>query len=239
MYGLPLLALATCAAIAVLGCNQHDKPKPAAEAPAVTSDAPAPSDSPKAPPPDDIDLTALQASMKCPGTTFKAACEILDEFKKGTAWDFTLIHGADARYFGRGVEATASGVVERYFFLIARRVPLNEVSGSDLPIKQVFRPLESSREVEIAQAPKLLRLLEKDDAVSKTIQTAKYVLEYAPATWEGAAASKGISTFAQTGSGAYVRMVDRRRLVWVQPAVARPGGSAAEGTYAILYPLSW
>ncbi len=239
MHGLPLLALATCSVIPVLGCTQHDKPKPVAEAPAVTSDTPSPAASPKTTPPDDIDLASLQASMKCPGTTFKAACEILDEFKKGTAWDFTLIHGADARYFGRGMEATASGVVERYFFLIARRVPLNEVSASDLPIKQVFRPLESSRELEIAQAPKLLRLLEKDDAVSKTIQTAKYVLEYAPGIWDGASASKGVSTFAQTGGGAYVRMVDKRRLVWVQPAVARPGGSTAEGTYAILYPLSW
>ncbi len=177
--------------------------------------------------------------MKCPGSAYKAACAVLDQFKKGTAWDLTMIRGADARYFGQGVEVGPDGAVERYYFFIAKRVPLNEVSASDLPLKLSFRPLETTRNVELAQAPKLMRLLEKDDAVSRTISTVKYVLDYAPATWDGASATKGVSTFAQTASGAYVRMVDNRRLVFVQPSLTRPGAQPGEGTYVLLYPVSW
>lgn len=231
-------ALTACAVILGTACSKNETPTPAATTtpPATTS---APVDTPKAPAPDDLDVAQLQATLKCPGTSFKAACEILDEFKKAAAWDLTMIRGADARYFGRGVEASGGEVAERYYFLIAKRVPLNEVSASDLPLKLSFRQLETSREVEIAQAPKLLRLLEKDDAVNKTIQTAKYVLEYSVSAWDGASASKGPSTFAQIGGGAYIRMVSNRRLVLVQPAPTRPGAQPGEGVYALLYPLSW
>ena len=228
---------AASAAFLLVACDKSST-SPAPANTAIASVA-APTPAPKPPVPEDLDVAALQTSLKCPGSAYKAVCELLEDFKTAGAWNTDTIRGVDARYFGKGFNVQDDKAEEQLYFMVAKKVPLNETAPGDLPLKLVFRTVDSTLANERAAAPKLLRLLERDDAVGKGNQTAIYLSSYAVSHWDSVSASKGVSTFAQFGSGAYVRMAGGRKLILVNPTPLKPGGKVGEGAYSVLYPVSW
>lgn len=220
-----------------LGCDKKSDAGSAGVAP--PSAAPEPTEKPKPEPVTDIDAKSLLASLECPKSKHEAACEVLDAFEKGKPWNTTNIRGDEARYFGKALVYLNDEVTEQWVFLVVKKIPLNEASPGDLPLRVALREIDKDRSAEIGHADKLLRLLERDDAVNKRNQTANYILDYTPSNWDSSAATKGASTIFHVGAGAFVREGPGRSIVVVQRDAAKPGAAAGDGMFVKLFPLSW
>lgn len=226
----------------VLAASCEDKSaekKPAAAAPAVSSAAPPVDEQPEPRTVSDFDTKHFREQFKCPNKANKGICDVLDGFDEGTAWKLTRIRGKEARYFGKAVLSSGGEIQEAWVFLVARKVPLNEVTEGDLPLQIALRTLDESNEAVKNHTERLLRKLQRDDAVTKRNQTANHVLDYAPSNWDSAAETKGESIILHIDGGAYVRQGKGRSLYLVKVEAAKPGSSEADGMFVRLYPLLW
>lgn len=234
------LVILLAAACALPACDKgNSKAEP--DAAPVASATAAPSAAPR-PRPDDLDVPALRQPLKC-ATAAKnprPVCQVLDEFEKADAWNLETIRGTDARYFGQATIVEKGQPRMGWYFLVVKKVPTNEVAAGDLPIKVAIRELEPTLGAENAQAPRLLRALEHDDAVSKGNSTIQYVKSYAPSNWDGANVTAGPSTIMHSQGGMFVRENKKRQLHIIQLAAVGVGGAnSGDGIYATLHPVSW
>jgi len=227
---LPALLLA-------MGCDQKTE-KPAAP-PAASSVSQPEVEVPARETVTDFDVKQVQEQFKCPNKANKEVCDVIEGFAKGTKWDPSTIQSQDARYFGKAVVYKNGESKERWVFLVVKKVPLNEVTKGDLPLRVALREVEDSRTVELAHAEKLYWLLKRDDAVTKRNQMANYVLDYTPSNWDSSAETKGNSVIFHVGDGAFVRQGEARTLNLVKVDLARPGSSSTDGMFVQLYPISW
>ena len=227
---LPALLLA-------LGCDE--KAEKSAAAPAASSASQPEVAAPKREKVSDFDVKPLLEQFKCPNKTNKDVCEVFEGFAKGTKWNLTSIQSEQARYFGKAIVYKGGEATERWVFLVVKKVPLNEITEGDLPLKIALRELDDSRTTEIGQAEKLMWLLKRDDAVTKRSQTANYVLDYTPSNWDSSAETKGNSIILHVDGGAFVRQGEARSLHLVKVDVARPGATSTDGMFVQLYPISW
>lgn len=229
---LPALLLAAA-------CEEKPAAKPTEPTPAASTASEPAAEQPKREPVEDFDVAGLKEEFKCPNKTNAAVCEVIEGFAGGTKWNFATIQGKDARYFGKAVVRKGGELQERWVFLVVKKVPLNEVTEGDLPLKIALRELDESQTAEINHADKLMWKLRRDDAVTKSNQTANYILGYAPSKWDSAAQTKGESVIFHIGGGAFVRQGEKRTLQLVKLEAAKPGASSADGLFVRLYPLSW
>jgi hypothetical protein len=189
--------------------------------------------------PDDLDVAKLQETLKCKGAAPKAACLGLAEFSAGRAWNLDTVRGQDARWFGQAWVLDKGVARSGYYFFVLKKVPTNEVAPGDLPVKVALRELDPTLGPENTHAPKLLRLLQHDDAIPKQNRTAEHVKTYAPASWDLATHTSASSTFVPSGEGIWVREGGSRNLLVVHLVAAATGAVPGDGVYANLYPVSW
>lgn len=224
------------------GCQKAaPKREPIPEASASASAAPSAPPTASRPRGDDLNLAALRTHLKCAAGAKKPTgiCGVVDEFEKASAWNLETIRGTDARYFGQTF-VNEKGVTRSAFqFLVVKKVPTNDVTPGDLPIRVAFRELDANLKSENKHAPKLLRILEHDDAVTKMNTTAEYIKTYAPASWDSAALTAGASTLLHVEGGAHVREGRGRRLYLIKQSPSSPDSTASDGVFAVLWPLSW
>lgn len=232
---MPCLAIS--AAFLWLGCDKKQDPSPVEPAPSASPEASEPA--PKREPVQDIDAKVILEQLRCPAKAHKDACDILEGFDAGTKWDLTSIHAEEARYFGKAFRYNQGVAEEKWMFLLVKKIPLNKAAEGDLPLRVGLRDLDTTLGPENAHADKLWWLLKRDDAVPKRNATAKYVLEYASANWDSAAATQGPSTILHVSGGTYVRQGKARTLHLVQMDAARPGASGFDGMLVTFYPLTW
>ena len=229
----------------VMGCNSASSSK--ADPSSVDSVAAQSTSVPVVDPPkrvvaEDTDVEHLSSQLKCtskPSGSNKTACEILDSFRKGVAWDLTTIRGDEARYFGKAVAFSNGKAEEKWAFMVVRKTALNLVSPGDLPLRVIIRDLDKNLAAENTHAQKLWALLKRDDTVTRRNATANHVLSYAPATWDSASPTNGVSILVHASDGAFVRQGSDRALQIVQLDAARPGESGFSGTLLTLLPLLW
>ncbi len=219
------------------GC---EKEKAASESPPpVVSIASEAVETPKREAVEDVDIKGLLKKFGCHDKANKAICDVLDGFDKGKKWEPTSIQGNEGRYFGKAVTNTKGVRKERWVFLIIKKVPLNEIADGDLSVKVAFRELDKDKVAENNHAPKLLWLLQRDDAIPKRNQTANHVLGYAPSNWDSASPTQGTSIILHVDDGIYVRQGEDRSLQLIKTELATPGSASTDETYVRLYPLSW
>ncbi|MBI5533913.1 MAG: hypothetical protein HY898_14420 [Deltaproteobacteria bacterium] len=231
--GLSLFAVTLVA----LGCGKGQTPAPVDAAPAASASA-APTQ-PFVARPEDIDVARVRDPLKCTPASKKPVCMTLNDFEKADAWNLETIRGADARYFGQGTFIEKGVSRDAYVFLIAKRVPTNDVAAGDLPLKVAVRELDASLKAENTHAVKLMRALQQDDAFAKTNATVMYLKTYAPSSWDGANVTTGPSTILHSQGGVFVRESKNRRLYAVRLAPMAPDTTPGDGMYATLYPVSW
>jgi len=230
---LPLIALA-----AVVGaCSKPAAPPAADAAPsAEPSAAPAQAFRPR---PEDIDVTRIREPLKCTPGSKKPVCALLAEFEKGDAWNLDTIRSGEARYFGQATVIEKGQLRNPYVFVIAKKVPTNDVPAGDLPIKVAVRELEAGLKQEQIHAPKLMRGLEADDLSNSYSPTLAYLKSYAPANWDGANVTTGPSTILHSEGGVYVRESKKRKLFVVRLTAMSPDSQPGDGMYAMLHPVTW
>ncbi|MCL2824268.1 MAG: hypothetical protein FWD57_09775 [Polyangiaceae bacterium] len=223
-----------------VGCENKSETAvdPAASGPVRTGVQPAP------PPPKretipDTDAQPMRVSLICGDKRNKEACAVLDGFESGTAWDLTAIRADEARYFGKSYSVVSGALKEKWVFMIVKKVPLNTVTKGDLAIRVSLVELDKGLTSENAHAEKLWGLLKRDDSVTKRNATAQYVMGYAPANWDSAEPTLGVSSHLHVGSGAYVRQARDRSLHMVKTELMQPGVAGATGSVVKVYPLSW
>jgi len=226
------------ALVAATGCDKNADPIPAIPAPAASTVESAVA-RPKREPAQDTEAKPLLEQFKCPSKTSKDACEVLDGFASGTGWDLTAIHAEEARYFGKALSYSDGEAQEKWVFLIVKKVALNVVAEGDLPIRVILRELDKTLGAENTHAEMLWTQLKRDNPVTKRNSTANYVMAYAPANWDSAAATQGASTILHISDGAFVRQSRNRSLHLVQMDTMRPGATGFSGALITLYPLSW
>jgi hypothetical protein len=226
------------ALLVAVACDKKADPVPVDTTPPASTAAPV-EEPPKREAVEDVDVTHVREQLKCPAKAHKDACDILEGFEKGSKWDLTTIQSEEARYFGKAFAYTDGVAEEKWMFLIVKKVPLNMAAQGDLPLRVVLRDLDKTLGAENSHAEKLWWLLKRDDAVTKRNTTANYVLGYASANWDSAAATRGASTILHVQGGAFVRQGQARTLQLVHVEAARPGASGFDGLLVTLYPLSW
>jgi len=189
--------------------------------------------------PDDIDPKALTATLKCPGGAFKDACAILKDFDSAVPWNLDTIRSGEARYFGEALIYKSGKPTSSYYFMVAKKVPTNDVSPGEIPVKTALRELDAPSGPESTGAPKLLRALAHDDAAPSNNMTASYVKNYAPSLWEHVTPTQTTSAYIQVPGGAYLRETKSRQIIVVKVEPASAGSILGDGLYARLWPLSW
>lgn len=231
-----------CASV-LIGCNSKTDAAPqtkqgeqSAASPATTSAPPPVVQTPKV---EDVDVSGLKQSLRCPSKGHAAACEVLDGFEQAEAWNLTTIRSDVARYFGQATEIKNGVSQSRWVFMIVRRLPLNEVHPGNLAIRVALRDLEDKLTAENAHAPRLWRVLKHDNAVAKGNRMVDYLQTYTPSTWDTAGPTSGKSSILHVGEGMYVRQDAKQALYVVNLPPARPGSSEHDATLIKLYPISW
>lgn len=229
--------LATLALLSTAACDKKSDTQPTDPTPAPSATPTVEEPKPKAVA--DIDVKHIQEQLKCPAKGHKAACDVLEGFETGKKWDLTTIQSQEARYFGKAIGYKDGVPEERWVFLLVKKVPLNEVTPGDLPLRVALRDLDKSRVAENQHAEKLLWLLQRDDSISKRNTTANFILTYTSNNWDSAAPTDGASTILHIAGGTYVREGKGRSLHVINIEAARPGSTSIDGTMVQLYPISW
>ena len=202
----------------------------AAPAPALTTTAEV------MPPPDDLDVAAVQKALKCATDAKSGACGVLAKYTTCTPWNAVSPSG-DARYVGRGTIVEGEKSTESVVVLRAKRVPLNEVGPGQLGVKIGLGEITKEDGSAFGQSGQTIRSFERSDAPGKANATIEYLKQRT--VWTEAFASKtvGGQVYAIMRAGTFLCQGARQSLLMVQKAGSRT--SSGDGLYAELWAASW
>jgi hypothetical protein len=207
----------------------------------VDSAAPAPTPAPTPtaeamPPPDDLDVAAVQKALKCATDAKSGACGVLAKYTSCTAWNAVSPSG-DARYVGRGTLVEGAKSTESVVVLRSKRVPLNEVGPGQLGVKIGLNEITKEDGSAFDQSGQTIRSFERSDAPGKANATIEYLKQRTQ--WTEAFANKtvGGQVYAIMKAGTFLCQGARQSLLMVQKAGSRT--SNGDGLYAELWAASW
>ena len=207
-------------------------------APSVSA-APAPPPAPTAeamPPPDDLDVAAVQKALKCATDAKSGACGVLAKYATCTAWNAVSPSG-DARYVGRGTLVEGAKSTESVVVLRSKRVPLNEVGPGQLGVKIGLGEITKEDGSAFGQSGQTIRSFERSDAPGKANATIEYLKQRTQWTEAFANKTAGGQVYAIMKAGTFLCQGARQSVLMVQKAGSRT--SNADGLYAELWQASW
>jgi hypothetical protein len=243
-----LFAIAALALSAAAGCDNPSassgsapsasgsSSSPSASASAVTTAPPAPAQ-PAGPPPDDLDVTALQKALKCVPDSKLGPCRVLEKFTScNKDWNPVSPSG-DARWIGRGFVVESGKTTEIISMVRSKRVPTSEIVPGQLPVKIGIAELEKEEGPAFDQAGRAIRAMERGDVAPRTSPTLEHIKKRE--SWPESFTSRtaGGQVYAITQGGTFVCQGKKQQLLVVQRSSTR--SSSGDGLYAELYPTSW
>ncbi len=187
------------------------------------------------PPPTALDVETLKKALKC-GAKGAGPCEVLAEIHDCEPFD-PVTSGGDGRWLGDAYITKKGAFTEDYVVVRSRRVPITEVGAGQLPAKMAVDVIPDTYPDEREHAPKAIRAFERGDVPPPTNQAIRYTKERSE--WAEAYTMKadGNQVYAAIHGGAYFCKISKQRLAMVELAQDRE--HPADGTYAILWPVSW
>ena len=209
---------------------------------AGSSAAPAASTAPKAkvkppPPPDALDVAGLQKALKCGGAGH-GPCNVLAEFKNCKKWS-PITDSGDGRWVGMANIVKNGAFTEELMLLRSKRVNVTDVGPGQLNVKIAMTTISNSYPAEQRHARKALEAYKRGDVPTATNQGVVYIKKRTD--WPGDAFSvqaKANQIYVADQAGAYLcQMATDQRLLVVRKSNTR--AHAADGVYAVFYPVSW
>lgn len=218
-------------------CNEQTSAPAAQSSAAPTAQAAAPTATAEAtPPPDDLDVKALQKQLVCPADPKGGPCAILAAIASCKAWSGSTPSG-DGRWIGRGHRVEDGKTTEEFTILRARRVPSNDVGPGQLPVKIGVADIAKAEGAAYEQADRAIKAFSKHDIPSRG-NAAVGFLERKDQWPEGfAMRTVGGQVYAQLEGGVFVCEGPKQQLIVVQRASTR--GGKADGVYAEVWPTTW
>ena len=220
--------------IAVAACDSPPAPPPVASAAAPA--APPASPAPAAAAPPDLDVAALQKTLKCGGESKSGACGVLAKMTRCQTWSAAVPSG-DGRWLGRGWVIEGSKTEEQLTLLRARRAPQSDVGPGQLGVKIAVTDLPKQEGAAHDQADRAIRALERSDVPPRGSEAIEYAKQRT--AWPEAFAMRtaGGQVYALTQNGTYVCQGAKQTLLLVQRGSG--GAASGDGLYAEVWPTSW
>jgi hypothetical protein len=219
----------------LLGCdNKTSGGAPTATASATASAKPtATAEAP--PPPEALDVETLKKALKCGGKG-AGPCEVLAEIHDCEAFD-PVTSGGDGRWLGEAYITKKGAFTEDFVVVRSRRVPSTDVGPGQLLAKMAVDRIADTYPEERDHAPKAIRAFERGDVPPPTNQAIRYTKERSDWAESYTMKAAGNQVYAALHGGAYFCKISKQRLAMVE--LAQDRDHPADGTYAILWPVSW
>lgn len=231
------IAVILACAVALPACQ--DKPSsPAAEGSAATAAVVTPASAPKAEPlpkPEKLDVASLRSALKCAG---KAAgpCEVLEDFKECGPFN-PVTQSGEGRWLGKGYVVKNAAFVEEFTLLRSKAVPASQVGAGTLQARMAIDNIPDDRGGEKSNAEKAINAFERGDVPLPTNTAIRYVKERAEWSEAPVMAAEDNQLYVASGSGAYLCARSKQRVYLIRRSSTRT--HAADGVYAVLWPVSW
>lgn len=222
--------------LSTVGCD--DSPKKTAPTATATTEAEAPpkkSAAPAPPPPKPLDVEGLQKSLKC-GAVGHGPCEILEQFNGCIDWS-PVTQGGDGRWLGKSTVVKKGSFVDEVALLRSKRVPLADVGPGQLPAKIGLTDIPDERVTEKRQAEKAIRAYDRGDVPRPSNQVIDYIKRRDDWPEAFSMQAEENQVFVAVDGGMYLCQKDNQRLLAVKLSNNRE--HKADGTYAMLHPVSW
>ena len=223
-----------------LGCDKPSGGGATASSAAPTASAsPSPTQAAAEPPPpapDDLNVAALQKTLKCPAEPKSGPCKVLAAFAACKEWN-AISPSGDARYLGRAYLVEGAKTTEQIAVVRSKRVPSQEVAPGQLAVKIAIADVPKEEGAAFDQAERAIRAFERNDVPPRSNPTLEYIKKRSE--WPDAHAARTVSgqVLVNTGGGAYICQGARQQLVVVQ----RSGrvGADGDGLFAELWATTW
>jgi len=213
------------------GCDKNksaEPPAPSASAVAVKPPAPAPK-----PPPADIDLEVLGRDLSCDKKSKSDVCRVFGEFRDAESWKWKTPSG-EGRWMGTATVRDQGKEHRELLVLWAKVVPTSRVDPGDLPLRTGFGSVPDDLQ---DHGEKMVSSLSRSDVPSPHNQALAYVESFVPKKDRGAVMTSGKSVRLISEDTVYLRQQGRKVLI-LMPKVSS-SGSAGDGSYAELWPVTW
>lgn len=183
-----------------------------------------------------LPVAALKKELKCPAPRSTDPCDVLDNFASCVPTD-KVVPSGDGRWMGVGYVVKAGEYTEQITLVRARRVPLVDVGPGQLPIKVSIVKLPDEETVAHRHAMKAINKLKRDDVPRKDNAAIDYVKKRQEWPEAFATPAKENQVYIAVEGGAYLCERSNQRMIVVKRDKARK--HAADGLYAVLWPVSW
>jgi hypothetical protein len=239
---LPLLVALVLSA--ATGCEKPGSPSGGGTSASATASAsavpsalpPASAMEPAPPPPDDLNVAALQKALKCPADPKTGPCRVLAAFATCKEWNAVSPSG-DGRWLGRGYGVEGAKTSEQFTIVRSKRVPSAEVARGQLPVKIAITDVPKEEAAAFDQAERAIRAYERSDVPPRSNPTIEYIKKRADWPEEHASRTKGGQVFVNQGGGAFACQGAKQQLLVIQRSSS--AGDGGDGLYAELWATTW
>jgi len=188
------------------------------------------------PKPEKLDVAALRAALKCSGKPVAGPCEVLEDFKECGAMN-PVTQSGEGRWLGKGYLVKNGAFVEEFTLLRSHGAPASQVGAGTLPARMAIDSIPDERSGERTNAEKAINAFERGDVPLPTNTAIRYVKERAEWSEAPVMAAEDNQLYIATGSGAYLCSRTKQRVLLIRRSSTRT--HAADGVYAVLWPVSW
>jgi hypothetical protein len=225
--------------LALAACQGKPGPEGVASSASVAASAvnvaPKPTAEPL-PKPEKLDVAALRAALKCGAKAAAGPCEVLEDFKECGAMN-PVTQSGEGRWLGKGYLVKNGAFIEEYTLLRSKAVPASQVGAGSLPARLAIDSIPDERGGEKTNAEKAINAFERGDVPLPTNTAIRYVKERAEWSEAPVMAAEDNQLYVASGSGAYLCSRTKQRVLLVRRSSTR--SQAADGVYAVLWPVSW
>lgn len=186
--------------------------------------------------PEKLDVPALKAAFKCGKASPAGPCAILEEFKECVPTN-PVTRSGDGRWMGKAYVVKDGAFIEEIALLRSKAVPAGQVGEGALPAKIAIDAIPDDRGGEKSNAERAINAYERGDVPLPQNTAVRYVKERTEWSDAPVMAAEGEQLYVASGSGAYLCGRSNQRLILVRRSPSR--SHAGDGTYAVLWPVSW
>ena len=230
-----LLAGAITATASLAACDKSSG-DPAAGSASTTAPPPTSTATAEQKTPAPLDAAALIKSLKCGGPRTTGPCQILSDFKACRPAE-KIAPSGDGRWLGNGYVVDDGAFTEELSILRIHRVPLADVSGGQLPLRIAITPMPEDDPAILRQAKKAIGKLGRGDVARKNNSAIKYITERTEWSDTFSIQAEDNQIYVTSEGGAYICELPDQRILVVRRASQRK--HAADGLYAVLWPVTW
>ncbi|AKT36608.1 uncharacterized protein CMC5_007280 [Chondromyces crocatus] len=234
-----VMRLSTLALVILLATGCDTSVKENVEPSATSSSSPASTPSvaePPPPPPADLNISDLQAALRCAPGAKSGPCRVLAKMASCATWNASVPSG-DGRWLGRASVVEADKTSEVFVGLRLRSVPLSDVGPGQLPIRLALVELPKSEEAAYGNAERAIRAYERGDIPPRASPTLDYLKRREEWPDAPVVRTQGGQILAIHQGGAYFCEGPKRTVLAVQ--LPDTGRSSGTGTYAELWATTW